>query len=238
MPGATAVDALKRAAAARAAERVPSGAVLGLGTGSTIQHFLELLAERLGSGDLRDVVGVPTSERTGAAATQLGIPIVSLRERPRLDLTVDGADEVDPDGNLIKGLGGALLREKIVAQASDRLVIIADEGKAVDRLGTLAPLPVEVVQFGWTAQVDFIQGLGAEVKRREATDGSPFVTDNGNYILHARFPEGLPGPSSVDAALQARAGVVENGLFLGMTELAFIAGENGVRSIQPGVEAE
>lgn len=234
MPGTTDVDALKRAAAARAADEVQSGTVLGLGTGSTIQHFLELLAERLRSGELRDIVGVPTSERTAASATHLEIPIATLRERPRLDLTVDGADEVDPVGNLIKGLGGALLREKIVAQASDLLVIIADEGKAVDRLGTLSPLPVEVVQFGWTAQVDFIRGLGAEVEQRQAADGSPYVTDNGNYILDARFQGGLSHPSSVDAALQARAGVVENGLFLGMTARAFIASEEGVRSVQPG----
>jgi len=230
----TGTDVLKRAAAARALESVRDGMVLGLGTGSTIRFFLDLLGERVRAGDLGAVVGVPTSRRTAEIARGHGIRVSRLRAQPRLDLTVDGADEVDPRGNLIKGLGGALLREKIVAQASDRFIVIVDESKVVERLGTRSPLPVEVTRFGSSRHQGFVAEFGAEVALRRAADGSCYVTSNGNYILDARFPEGIDDPVALDGALRARAGIVENGLFLGMTTRALIAAPGGVRSIEPG----
>ena len=228
------LDALKRAAAARALESVRDGMVLGLGTGSTIRFFLDLLGERVRSGALAGVVGVPTSRRTADISRRLGIRVSRLRAQPRMDLTVDGADEVDPHGNLIKGLGGALLREKIVAQASGRLIIIVDDSKVVKRLGTRSPLPVEVTRFGASRHQAFVTGLGAGVTLRREADGSPYLTSNGNYILDASFPRGIEDPVALDAALRARAGIVENGLFLGMTSLAVVAAPEGVRTIGPG----
>jgi ribose 5-phosphate isomerase A len=207
---------------------------LGLGTGSTVAHFLELLGERIRSGDLADVVGVPSSRWTQEEADRLGIPLATLAERPHLDLTVDGADEVTPELDLIKGMGGALLREKIVAQASERFLIIADAGKAVERLGTRSPLPVEVVGWGWSGHVAELEARGAEVTVRTLDDGRPFVSDNGNLILHCRFPEGISDAAALDAALHARAGVVETGLFLGMATEAILAGLDGIRHLRRG----
>ena len=232
MPAET--DALKRAAAARALESVRDGMVLGLGTGSTIRFFLDLLGERVRAGEVKGVVGVPTSRRTAEIARGLGIRVSRLRSQPRLDLTVDGADEVDPRGDLIKGLGGALLREKIVAQASDRFIVIVDESKVVERLGTRSPLPVEVTRFGSSRHQAFVAALGAEVTLRRTADGSRYVTSNGNYILDARFPEGIDDPVALDGALRARAGIVEHGMFLGMTTRALVAASGGVRAIEPG----
>lgn len=232
MPGNP--DALKRAAAARALESVRDGMVLGLGTGSTIRFFLDLLGDRVRAGELSGVVGVPTSRRTAEIARRLGMRTSRLRHHPRLDLTVDGADEVDPQANLIKGLGGALLREKIVAQASDRLIIVVDDSKVVRRLGTRSSLPVEVTRFGSSKHAAFVTGLGAEVVLRLETEGTRYVTSNGNYILDARFPEGIDDPVALDEVLRARAGIVENGLFLGMTSRAVVAAPGGVRTIEPG----
>lgn len=223
---------LKREAAAQAVERVESGMVLGLGTGSTVAHFLELLGHRIDEGGLTDVVGVPSSIRTGREARQAGIALTSLAEHPHLDLTVDGADEVSPRLELIKGMGGALLREKMLAQASDRLLIIADAGKAVERLGTLSPLPVEVVDWGWSGHVSFLESLGAQVTVRRLDDGPPFKSDNGNLMLDCRFPDGIDDPQEVHAALKARAGVVETGLFLGMASEAVLAGTDGIRILR------
>jgi ribose 5-phosphate isomerase A len=163
-------EALKRAAAERAAEWIRDGMTLGLGTGSTVRHLLDVIAERRAAGEWGGVVGVPTSEDTTQRAGRLGIPLATLDERPRVDLTIDGADEVDPELRLIKGLGAALLREKIVAAASRELVIVADDTKVVERLGTKAPLPVEVDPFGAAIQPDFLRSLGGEpVLRRRAT---------------------------------------------------------------------
>lgn len=224
-------EALKRRAAEAALALVDHGMVLGLGTGSTVAHFLELLGQKLAAGELRDVVGVPTSVRTGREARAAGIPLASLSEHAALDLTVDGADEVSPSLDLIKGMGGALLREKMVAQASRRLVIIADEGKAVERLGTVSPLPVEVVDWGWAVHLRFLQEQGASVSVRMLPDGPPYKSDNGNIILDCRFPGGIPDPHGLEAALRARAGVVETGLFLGMAEAAYLAGDGAVRRL-------
>jgi len=225
------VEALKRQAAEAAFARVESDMVLGLGTGSTVAHLLDILGEAVASGALTGIVAVPTSVRTEMRARELGIPLIGLADRPSLDLTIDGADEVSPELELIKGGGGALLREKMVAQASDRVVIIADEAKAVARLGLTFPLPVEVVRWGWESHARFLEGWGAAVSLRVGPDGEPVVSDNGHWLLDCRFEGGIRDPAALDAALAARAGVVETGLFLGLADEAFIAADGGVRRI-------
>ena len=225
------VEALKRQAAAAALARVESDMVLGLGTGSTVAHLLDLLGEAVASGALKGIVAVPTSVRTEMRARELGIRLIGLADRPSLDLTIDGADEVSPELDLIKGGGGALLREKMVAQASDRLVIIADEAKAVARLGQTFPLPVEVVRWGWESHARFLEGWGAKVALRAGRDGEPIVSDNGQWLLDCSFEGGIEDPAALEAALATRAGVVETGLFLGLADEAFIAAEGGVRRL-------
>jgi len=224
-------EALKRQAAEHALGQVESGMVVGLGTGSTVAHLLELLGSRLQSGELNDVRGIPTSRWTEAHAARLGIPLATLAEHDRIDLTIDGADEVAPSVDLIKGMGGALLREKMVAQASERVLIIADGSKTVERLGTLSPLPLEVVSWGHEAHVRFVGTVGGEASVRRTEEGAPYLSDNGNMILHCRFADGIPDPAALDAALRARAGVVETGLFLGLADEAVIASEEGVARI-------
>lgn len=224
------VDRLKRAAAEAAAEQVEDGMALGLGTGSTVAYFLELVGQHIRDGALAGVVGVPTSVRTASAAHSRGIPVVSLEEHPVLDLAVDGADEVDPDLRLVKGMGGALLREKIVAQAARRFVVIVDEGKEVDRLGTRSPLPVEVLPFCWSVHAAYLEEEGLEVELRSGEDGEPYATDNGNYVLDVRFPEGIAEPETLDRTLRARAGLLETGLFLGMVDQVLVGTGDGVRS--------
>jgi ribose 5-phosphate isomerase A len=219
---------LQRAAAERAIECVESGMVIGLGSGSTASFALRKLAEELASGRLRDVRGVPSSEPTAALARELDVPLATLDDHPQLDLTVDGADEVDPELNLIKGAGGALLREKMLAECSARLVIVVDESKRVRALGVQRALPVEVVAFGWRAQQHYIEGLGARAALRRTADGDPFRTDNGNLILDCSFGA-LPDPEQLAARLCARAGIVEHGLFLGLTTDLICAGPGGVR---------
>lgn len=227
----TDVDTLKRAVGLEAAGLVEDGMCLGLGTGSTVAFFLLFLAERLNRGGLRNVVGVPTSLRTAREARELGIPLTSLAEHPALDLTVDGADEVDPRLNLIKGLGGALLREKMVAQASERLAIMVDESKVVTSLGDKSPIPVEVVQFGWEVHERFLESWGARPVVRRLPDGQPVTSDNGNYIIDCYFSGGVDDAVALDGALAARAGVVESGLFLGMATQVLVGSQGGVRSL-------
>jgi len=221
-------EALKRLAAEAAFAEVRSGMVLGLGTGSTVAHLLDLLGAALAEGKIRDVVGVPTSLRTEEHATRLSIPLVGLADRPSIDLTIDGADEVSPTLDLIKGAGGALLREKMVAQASKRLIIIADRRKVVERLGTVSPLPVEVVSWGWEAHVAFLRRWGAKASLRTGADGEAVRSDNGQFFLDCCFSDGIEDPSGLEEALRARAGVVESGLFLGLAHEAIIASEDGV----------
>jgi len=230
------MDGLKRQAAARALGFVQDGMKLGLGTGSTARHFVELLGERVRDG-LR-VIGVPTSEATRADAERCGVPLGSLDEIDRLDLTVDGADEIDPHLNLIKGGGGALLREKIVAAASGRMIVIADESKWVATLGRF-PLPIEVNPFGIAATRRAIadalaaQGLSGGLELRRARDGSghAFVTDGGHWILDARLGA-IPDAAALAAALVAIPGVVEHGLFIGLAGAAVLAGASGIRVIE------
>ncbi|MFP3948005.1 MAG: ribose 5-phosphate isomerase A [Gemmatimonadota bacterium] len=228
----TSVADLKRVAAETAADEVEDGMVLGLGTGSTVARFLEALARRIRDGELGDVRGVPTSVRTATEAHSMAIPLTNLDDDPLIQLTVDGADEVEPGLDLIKGLGGALLREKVVAQASDRLIIIADETKLVERLGTRGPVPVETLPFAMSPVRRFAEELGAEVTVREEEPDAPYRTDNGNFILDCRFSDGLDDPEGLDRALKSRAGVVETGLFLGMADTALVGTEDGVRTLR------
>lgn len=201
---------------------------LGLGTGSTVRHFLEALGEALGAGTIRDVAGVPTSLDTETRCRALGIPVLELSEGLRLDLAVDGADEVSPALDLIKGLGGALLREKIVVEASDRFVVIADDSKSVRRLGEKAPLPVEVVPFGWSIHLPFLRELGADPRPRRTPAGDLVRTDNGNHVIDLHFSGGIPDAPALERTLHGRAGIVETGLFLGRAIRAYLGGEKGV----------
>jgi ribose 5-phosphate isomerase A len=230
-------DDLKGQAALAALDLVEDGMKLGLGTGSTAARFVDALGRRVASG-LR-IVCVPTSEATRTQAERLGIPLSTLDETPELDLTVDGADEIDNELRMIKGGGGALLREKIVATASARMAVIADESKLVDTLGNF-PLPVEVVRFGLLATTRLIKALAAqagcegEIKLRTAQGGAPFITDQGNLIVDCAFGT-IPEPEVLAFALKRVPGVVEHGLFLGLADLAIVAGSGGVKALRrPG----
>ena len=224
---ASIAEQLKRQAATSALEHVQNGMVLGLGTGSTVTHFLDLLGDRLLTGELKDVIGIPTSNRTTGEARQAGIDLIELGDSSRIDLTVDGADEISPDLDLIKGMGGALLREKMVAQSSDRVLIIADESKSVDRLGTLSPLPIEVVDWGIQGHVQFIVNWGGRASVRMTSNGENFKSDNGNLMLDCRFSDGIKEPAQLEAELQARAGIVESGLFLKVADVAILGTDSG-----------
>jgi ribose 5-phosphate isomerase A len=232
-------DDWKRQAAEQALNYVEDGMKLGLGTGSTAAKFVELLGAKVRSG--LKVVCVPTSEATRAQAAALNIPLTTLDQTPVLDLTVDGADEIDEELRLIKGGGGALLREKIVAVASDRVVIIADNSKRVEVLGRF-PLPLEVVPFGLAATQRLIAQLAADsgcegdIKLRLGTDGKPFVTDNGNHILDCAFGA-IDDPEALDDALKLVPGLVESGLFLGVADVGIIAGPKGIEVLS-GIEID
>jgi ribose 5-phosphate isomerase A len=223
-------DALKRQAAEHALNYVQSGMVIGLGTGSTARHVLDGLAARLKDGRLREIVGVPTSEATAATAQRLGITIATLDQRPQLDLAIDGADEIDPALNAIKGLGGALLREKIVAASARRFIVIADETKLVDQLGTRAPLPVEAIAFGRVLAERRLAELGCTPVLRRTADGEPFRTDEHNLILDCHF-DGIRDAAAINAAIHAIPGVVDHGLFIGMVALVVVAGASGVATM-------
>ena len=219
---------LKRLAAERAADFLSDVKVLGLGTGSTAAHFAEVVAERRRAGDLAGLVAVPTSVQTQHLAERLEIPLSTLDQNPRIDLTVDGADEVDPQLDLIKGHGGALTREKIVAFASTRVVIIVDESKVVGRLGERFTVPVEVVQFGWRVTRERLTEIGATCALRETAEG-PYVTDQGNYIIDCGFGEALSTPAPIASAINNLPGVVEHGLLLGIADHVVVAAEGGAR---------
>jgi ribose 5-phosphate isomerase A len=228
------VEAQKRAAAARAVEFVRPGMRLGLGTGSTAKHFVDLLAERVRGG--LDVVAVPTSEVTRAQADSLGITLTTLDETPELDLTIDGADEIAPDLTLIKGGGGALLREKIVAAASAGMLVIADQSKWVQNLGRF-PLPIEIAPFGAAATRRAVEaataaaGCPGAAPVRRAANGHAFVTDGGHWLLDAQLQR-IPDPKTLAARLAAVPGVMEHGLFIGLARTAIVAGPGGVRLIE------
>jgi ribose 5-phosphate isomerase A len=222
--------ALKQAAAERAVAFVESGMVVGLGTGSTAIFATRRIGALLRTGTLRDITGFPTSKATADEARALGIPLME-EDCPRaIDLTIDGADEVDPQLDLIKGGGGALLREKIVAEASRREIIVVDESKCSPVLGTRFALPVEVIAFGWRSQARLLESLGARVVVRPGADGVPFRTDQGNLILDCTFGP-IAQPRALADRLAARAGIVEHGLFLGITTDLIVAGTDGIRHV-------
>jgi ribose 5-phosphate isomerase A len=221
-------DRLKKEAGISSVDLIRPGMVLGLGTGSTTRFALIEIAARLKDGRLKDILGIPSSKDTEKHARELGIPITSFDERQEIDLTIDGADEVDPDLNLIKGGGGALLREKVMAQSSRRNVMIVDESKLSPALGTHFPVPVEVIPFAWKPVAKFLMSLGAEPILRMKGDSTPYTTDQNNYIIDSKF-----GPISNlnDLALKLgqKAGIAEFGLFIGTASEVIVATSHGIR---------
>ena len=223
-------DALKRAAAEAAVELVQDGMVVGLGTGSTAAFVVEALARRQREG--LQFIGIPTSDRTAAQAKEANIPLTSFAEHSRIDLTIDGADEVERGTlNLIKGLGGALLHEKIVAAASRRLAIVVDGSKLVDRLGARAPVPVEVVAFGLEATQAALESIGATARLRRSATGDSFITDSGNRILDCSFGP-IADPARLEERIKRVVGVVESGLFIGRANVVFVANTSGVHRLE------
>lgn len=225
MGGST--QSLKQKAGSAAVEFVQSGMVVGLGTGSTAVWAIRDLAELMARGTLTDILAIPTSKATEREARRLKIPLTTLEDHPLLDLVIDGADEVDPDLNLIKGGGGALLREKLVAQNAKRLIIAVDESKLSSQLGEQRAVPVEVISFGWKTQQQFLEDLGASVCLRTGKNDNVFVTDQGNYILDCRFGP-IHDVLKLSARLNDRTGIVEHGLFLQMTTDLIVAGSKGI----------
>jgi ribose 5-phosphate isomerase A len=227
-PEIAALDQEKRAAARAAAEWVEPGSVVGLGSGSTATYAIRFLGERVRDG--LKIVGIPTSQKTKQFAEQLGIPLATLDEHPQIDIDIDGADEIDPQLNLIKGGGGALLREKIIASASQRFIVVGDSSKQVTRLGRF-PLPVEVIPFAQGLIAKRIAALGAQVSLRGSATANLFVTDEGHHILDCTFGE-IADPAALSEKLHAIPGVVEHGLFIGMAETAVIGKDDGVIQIR------
>ena len=230
---------LKLQAAQKALEFVKNGMVVGLGTGSTTAHFIDLLGEKLRQGDLHEIRGVPTSELTASQARRLNIPLTTLSKCGDIDLAVDGADEVDPRLDLIKGLGKALLREKIVEIHARQFVVIVDETKLVQRLGMHVALPVELVPFEWEASMHWLNKRGCRAELWLQENGKPFVTDNGNYLARCWFEEsgsgnllGIPDPFALSDRLANRPGIVEHGLFLNMADKVIIAEQEGIRMVE------
>jgi len=224
-------DHLKQQAAEAAVKFIKSGMVVGLGHGSTVRHAFVALAGKLKSGELRDLICIPVSSQTEAEADRLGLPLGDLNEVGTIDLTIDGADEVDPQLNLIKGGGGALLREKVVAQASRREIIVVDEAKLSDTLGTKHPLPIEVAPFGWKAQLDFVKTLGGSAEIRLRAIGQPALSDQGAYLLDCDFGR-IADPAGLARSLERRGGILEHGLFLGLATDVIVAGVNGLRHLK------
>ena len=222
---------LKEQAAVRAVEFVKPGMVVGLGHGTTTIFAVRRIAELLQAGALKNILGVPCSIQVEKEAQHVGIPLTTLEEHPVIDLTIDGADEVDPNLDLIKGGGGALLREKIVAQASRREIIVVDESKLSPALGTRWAVPVEVVPFGWRTQALYLESLGADVNLRQDENKKTFTTDQGNLILDCQFGP-LSQPAELAAKLNSRTGIVEHGLFLDLATDLIVAGAEGVRHIE------
>lgn len=224
------IEELKRLAGRRAAEFVCDGMVVGLGSGSTARYATLSIAERLRQGRLQRVVAIATSSETEALARDQGIPLGALEEHPHIDVTIDGADEVDPALNLIKGLGGYLLREKIVARATAREIIVVDDSKLVQRLGTRSAIPVEVVRFGWRNTELALRASASRTALRHA-NGTPYVTDEGHLIVDCWY-ESPFDPATLAQQLKAVCGVVESGLFVGLAKTVVVAGNDGIRVLE------
>jgi ribose 5-phosphate isomerase A len=222
--------AMKKEAAEYAVRYVQSGMTVGLGTGSTAIFAIRHIGALLQSGELKDIIGFATSKASWDAAVELNIPMMTEDLPKNIDVTIDGADEVDPLLNLIKGGGGALLREKLVAQASAREIIVVDESKLSPRLGTKHVLPIEVLPFGWKSQARFLESLGAKYVVRQTPDGKDYHTDQGNFILDCDFGP-IADAEKLAFALEHRAGIVEHGLFLGLTHNVVVAGSSGIREL-------
>ena len=220
----------KRRAAEAAAQHVESGTVIGLGTGSTAKYMIEIIGSFLNSGRLTDILGVPTSIQTSADAKEVGIPLTTLDDHPELSLCIDGADLIDGNLNAIKGGGGALLREKIVASASKTYILIADERKIVEQLGTGFPLPLEILPFSAAPAADRVGRLGASVTLRRGKRGK-MTTDNGNFLLDADFGP-IEDPPWLERELKSIPGVLETGLFLGFADMAYVGTPDGLRKMQ------
>jgi len=229
---------LKEQAAHKALEYLQSGMLIGLGSGSTTDIFTDLLGEQLRSGSLRDIRAVPTSEKTAARARRAGIELTSLSEAIKLhpgtplDLVVDGADEVDRHFDLIKGLGRALLREKIIVVHAQQFIVIVDQSKLVSRLGKKGPLPVEILSFEAEAHINWLNSLGCRAELWLERDGSPVITDNGNYLALCHFEEGISNTAELSHQLAERPGIIESGLFLGMASRVVVAGNEGVAVLE------
>jgi ribose 5-phosphate isomerase A len=229
------VEELKKQTGYKAVDDyVTSGMVVGLGTGSTAYYAVERLGEKLASGELKDVVAIPTSIRTRDQALSLNIPLVTLDTHPKLDVAIDGADEVDPSLNLVKGRGGALLREKMVEVQADKFIVIVDDSKLVPGLGISGAMPVEVTPFCWEfnlgrlQELDSVKGCEAKLRMSAEDPAKPYITDNDNYIVDLYFKEPIPDPAQAAKDFDSLVGVVEHGLFLGMSTAVIIAGKNGI----------
>lgn len=226
------IEGAKRRAARAAAAHVQKGSVIGLGSGSTTLHFIQIIGSHLKSGKLSDILGIPTSHQAAAEAIKVGIPLTSLDEHPKLDITIDGADQIDRNLDAIKGGGGALLREKVLASASKKFILIADSRKLTTRLGESCPLPIEVLPFAIKPVLDRIRNLGAKAKIRVGSGKlGPVVTDNGNFIIDAEFGA-IDDPWSLQRKLKALTGVLETGLFLGLTDIVYIGTQDSVKDLR------
>lgn len=225
------INELKKQAAEKAVEEIESGMVVGLGTGSTTNFAVQKIAELLKTGKLKEIVCIPTSKATEELAKSIGIPLVSFDDRQEIDLTIDGADEVDDNLNLIKGGGGAHLREKVVAQASKKEIIIVDESKISNKLGEKWAVPVEVLQYCVELEKKFLGSLGAKVELRKDNNGNAYITDEGNYILDANFGV-IESPKELAQMLEARAGIVEHGMFIDLVSEVIVASSEGIKILK------
>jgi ribose 5-phosphate isomerase A len=221
-------EELKKLAGEEAVKYIKDGMIVGLGTGSTVEYTLRKLGKKVGEG--LNIQGIPTSIHTKRIANEENIPLTTLEENPEIDLTVDGADEVDSYLNLIKGGGGALTREKIIAFNSKKVIIVIDDSKVVKALGIDFPLPVEVIKFGWTSTKKTLEKFGCEVKLREIMENEPYITDNGNYILDCEF-ERIEDPEQLDADINLIPGIVETGLFIGLVDEVIVGSKQGVMTL-------
>ena len=227
------MEELKKAAAEKVLGFVKDNMVLGLGTGSTVAYFLDLLAEKIRNGLLKNIKGIPTSENTRAKALELGISLTTLDQISELDLAVDGADEVDPNFNLIKGLGKALFREKVVEIHAKKFIVIVDESKLVPKLGSRGPLPVEILPFGALAHVRWLETLGCKAELW-LEDGKPVISDNGNYLVRCSFTNSIENPLLLAQQLEKRPGIIEHGLFIDMADVVVVAKKDRVEILDKG----
>jgi ribose 5-phosphate isomerase A len=224
------IQEFKTQAAKEAVTFLKSGMIVGLGTGSTATIAIKIISQLLQAEALDDILGIPSSVKTARLAQELGIPLTSLEEHPEIDVTIDGADEVDPELNLIKGGGGALLKEKILAQASKEVIIVVDESKLSPKLGTKWALPVEVLPFAWKTEAYFLESLGAAAAIRKLSDETLYKTDQGNLIIDANFGE-IQQPDALAQKLQERAGIIEHGLFIGLASMVISSGKSGIQKL-------